>query len=150
MARKIKLTMVDKGELGHIHPQTVIYNVGNKTFLLAEDESGNYLIKPVYKNGTLGETILSKNFGRYYDIIQAAYDNVTATTYICAVDLAGRNMEVYSTTTLGLVSTFEFDYAIDDRKNFNFFFIEGRLYYYHGGEDANGKYTVMSVKVTEE
>lgn len=60
MARKIKLTMVDKGELGHIHPQTVIYNVGNKTFLLAEDESGNYLIKPVYKNGTLGETILSK------------------------------------------------------------------------------------------
>ena len=59
-------------------------------------------------------------------------------------------MEVYSTTTLGLVSTFEFDYAIDDRKNFNFFFIEGRLYYYHGGEDANGKYTVMSVKVTEE
>ncbi|SYL11013.1 Uncharacterised protein [Klebsiella pneumoniae] len=66
------------------------------------------------------------------------------------VDLAGKNMEVYSTTTLGLVSTFEFEYAIDDRKNFNFFFIEGRLYYYHGGEDANGKYTVMSVKVTEE
>lgn len=108
MARKIKLTMVDKGELGHIHPQTVIYNVGNKTFLLAEDESGNYLIKPVYKNGTLGETILSKNFGRYYDIVQAAYDDVTATTYICMVDLAGKNMEVYSTTTLGLVSTFEF------------------------------------------
>lgn len=49
MARKIKLSMVDKGELGHIHPQTVIYNVGNKIFLLAEDESGNYLIKPVYK-----------------------------------------------------------------------------------------------------
>ena len=150
MARKIKLSMVDKGELGHIHPQTVIYNVGNKIFLLAEDESGNYLIKPVYKNGTLGETILSKNFGRYYDIVQAAYDDVTATTYICMVDLAGKNMEVYSTTTLGLVSTFEFEYAIDDRKNFNFFFIEGRLYYYHGGEDANGKYNVMSVKVTEE
>ena len=100
MARKIKLSMVDKGELGHIHPQTVIYNVGNKIFLLAEDESGNYLIKPVYKNGTLGETILSKNFGRYYDIVQAAYDDVTATTYICMVDLAGKNMEVYSTTTL--------------------------------------------------
>lgn len=30
MARKIKLTMVEKGELGHIYPQTVSYNVGKK------------------------------------------------------------------------------------------------------------------------
>ena len=72
------------------------------------------------------------------------------TTYICAVSLAGKTMEVYATTTLGLVSRFEFDYVIDDRKTFNFFFIEGRLYVYQGGEDANGKYTVTSIRVTEE
>ncbi|HAE77655.1 hypothetical protein JC794_02980 [Morganella morganii] len=150
MARKVKLTMVDKGELGHIYPQTVVYNVGRKNYLLAEDEEGNYLVKPVYENGTLGDSIVSKNFGCYYDIIQAAYDDVTATTYICAVSLAGKTMEVYAATTLGLVSRFEFDYVIDDRKTFNFFFIEGRLYVYQGGEDANGKYTVTSIRVTEE
>ncbi len=38
MARKIKLTMVEKGELGHIYPQTISYNVGKKNFFLVEDE----------------------------------------------------------------------------------------------------------------
>ncbi|HHV7359552.1 hypothetical protein [Morganella sp. GD04133] len=147
MARKIKLTMVEKGELGHIYPQTVSYNVGKKNFFLVEDEQGNYLIKPIYENGTLGENIVSKNFGCYYDIIQSAYDDVTATTYLCCVDLDGKTMQVYLTTTLGLVSIFEFDYVVDDRKTFNFFFIGGHLYFYQSGEDANGKYTITSIRI---
>ncbi len=56
-------------------------------------------------------------------------------------------MQVYLTTTLGLVSIFEFDYVVDDRKTFNLFFIGGHLYFYQSGEDANGKYTITSIRI---
>lgn len=149
MARKTTIKTVDKGELGHIYPITVIYQVGKKNYILAEDDGGNYLIKPIYDNGTFGESITVKNFGRYYDIMQAAYDDLTATTYLCAVSLKNKTMEVFSTTNGGLVSTHEWSYEIEDLKTFNFFFISGRLYIFHGGEDANGKYTVRSISYSE-
>lgn len=149
MARKTTIKTVDKGEFGHIYPLTVVYQVGKKNYILAEDEGGNYLIKPIYDNGTLGESIVFKNFGRYYDIMQAAYDDLTAVTYLCAVSLENKTMELFSTTNGGLVSTYEFDFEIEDRKTFNFFFISGRLYIFQAGEDANGKYTVRSVTCSE-
>ena len=149
MARKTTMKTVDKGEFGHIYPLTVIYQVGKKNYILAEDDGGNYLIKPIYDNGTFGESITVKNFGRYYDIMQAAYDDLTATTYLCAVSLKNKTMEVFSTTNGGLVSTHEWSYEIEDLKTFNFFFISGRLYVFQGGEDANGKYTVRSISYSE-
>ncbi|MEG0278023.1 MAG: hypothetical protein RR510_03980 [Morganella sp. (in: enterobacteria)] len=149
MARKTTIKTVDKGEFGHIYPLTVVYQVGKKNYILAEDEGSNYLIKPIYDNGTLGESIVVKNFGRYYDIMQAAYDDLTATTYLCAVSLESKSMELFSTTNGGLISTHEFNFEIEDRKTFNFFFISGRLYIFQGGEDANGKYTVRSIAYSE-
>lgn len=136
---------VDKGELGHIYPISVVYQVGKKNYILVEDESGNYLIMPINDNGAFGESIVTKKFGRYYDIMQAAYDEHTATTYICSVSLSDKYMEVFSTSNTGLVSKNEWDFEIEDRKTFNFFFIKGRLFIYQGGEDSNGKYTVKSI-----
>ncbi|HED3890706.1 TPA: hypothetical protein R4229_003123 [Morganella morganii] len=146
----LEIDLVDKGELGHIYPHTVVYHVGRYSYLLAEDERGDYLIKPIFSNGTLGPDIVNKKFRHYYDVIQAAYDDLTATTYICAASLAGKSMEIFTTTNGGLQSKVRFNYQIDDRKTFNFFFIEGNLYFYESGEDANGKYTVKSIRVTVE
>lgn len=89
----LEIYLVDKGELGHIYPHTVVYHVGRYSYLLAEDERGDYLIKPIFSNGTLGPDIVNKKFRHYYDVIQAAYDDLTATTYICAVSLAGKSMK---------------------------------------------------------
>ncbi|HCM62350.1 MAG TPA: hypothetical protein DIT05_07350 [Morganella sp. (in: Bacteria)] len=146
----LDIEMVDKGELGHIYPHTVIYQVGTRSYVLAEDEKGHYLIKPIYNNGTLGESIADKQFRSYYDIIQAAYDEYTSTTFICCVSLSGKSMEIFETNSEGLKSKVRFGYAIDDRKAFNFFFIRGQLYFYETGEDVNGKYTIKAISVVFE
>ena len=149
MARKTTIKTVDKGEFGHVYPITVVYQVGKKSYLLSEDQGGNYLIKPIYDNGTLGESVVIKNFGRYYDIMQAAYDDLTATTYLCAVSFEGKSMELFSTTNGGLVSSTEIIFDLEDHRTYNFFFISGRLYIFQGGEDANGKYTIKSITYSE-
>lgn len=146
----LEIDMVDKGELGHLYPHTIIYQVGYHNYILAEDESANYMIKPISNYGKLGVSIVEKQFRSYYDIIQAAYDEYTSTTFICCVSLSGKSIEIFETSDEGLKSKVRSFYAMDDRKTCNFFFIRGQLYFYESGEDANGKYTVKSISVVFE
>lgn len=140
------ITTVAKGEFGHIYPISVTYQVGKKHYILVEDEVGHYMVMPINDDGVFGSSIETNAFSRYYDIMQAAYDDQTGTTYLCAVSLSGKYMEVFATSNTGLVSKNAWNFEIEDRKTFNFFFIKGLLFIYQGGEDSNGKYTVKSVR----
>lgn len=146
--------LVDDGEFGHMfghsYPHTVVYHVNQYTFLLAEDEQGNYLIRTIFINGVIGPNLIQKKFRHYYDVIQAAYDDITSTTYICAVSSADKTMEIFETTNGGLKSKRYFDYQIDERKTFNFFFTDGNLFFYESGEDENGKYVVKLICLTDK
>ncbi|GAA0345715.1 hypothetical protein L9H26_13245 [Morganella psychrotolerans] len=142
--------MVDKNNLGHLYPHTVVYQIACNHYILAEDEDANYLIKPILKSGRLGGIIVDKQFRYYYDIIQAAYDEYTSTTFICCVSLSWKAIEIFETHENGLKAKVRTDYVMDDRKTCNFFFIRGQLYLYERGEDANGKYTIKSIRVVFE